>query len=67
MITPRHLTPHMIVELDVVIVVRNLAQLMPVIIIVVVTILINKDCLKILSLSLPSGLSHHVFPKSIIQ
>lgn len=49
MITPHHITPHMIVELNVMIVVRNLAQLMAVIIIVVVTILINKDFLKILS------------------
>ena len=65
MITPHHIPPHMTVELNVV--VRNLAQLMAVIIIVVVTILINKDFLKILSLSLPSGLSHHVFPKSIVQ
>lgn len=67
MITPHHIAPHVIVEWNVIIVVRNLTQLMAVIIIVVVAILINKDFLKILSLSLPSGLYHHVFPKSIMK
>lgn len=42
MITPHHITPHMIVELNVITVVRNLAQLMGVIIMLLLLFLLIR-------------------------